>query len=82
MAFKCLSYIGKQSIHILILHFTAFHLLSSLLVSYGIGDTSSLTSQTVLSDINHNLWFLPYSAVGVLIPLIYPVLRRTKRNNQ
>ncbi|MBP3470767.1 MAG: hypothetical protein J6K41_00820 [Paraprevotella sp.] len=55
MAFKCLSYIGKQSIHILILHFTAFHLLSSLLVSYGIGDTSSLTSQTVLSDINHNL---------------------------
>lgn len=75
MVFKCLSYIGKQSIYILILHCTAFHLLSSLLVSYGIGWPSSLTNQTVLSGINHNLWFLPYSVVGILMPLMYPALK-------
>lgn len=75
IVFKYLSYLGKQSLYILILHCTAFHLLSSVLVSSGIGCPGSLTKQTVLSGINLNFWFLPYSFTGVLVPLIYPVLK-------
>ena len=75
IVFKYLSYLGKQSLYILILHWTAFHLLSSVLASSGIGCPGSLTKQTVLSGINLNFWFLPYSLTGVLVPLIYPVLK-------
>ncbi len=74
-AFEYLSYIGKQSLYILILHISAFHLLSSIAVACGVGCPGSLTNPTVLSGINHDLWFLPYSVVGILMPLIYPVLK-------
>ena len=75
IVFNGLSYLGKQSIYILILHWTAFHILSSILVSCGIGRADSLTNTTVLSDLNSNIWFLPYSLLGILVPLIYPVLK-------
>lgn len=73
--FNALSYLGENSIYILILHFTAFHLFSSLLVSLGIGDRNSLSNITVLLGINHDWWFIPYTVVGVLLPLLYPLLK-------
>ena len=53
------------------LHFVGFHILSTFLVKLGIGHAQSLSSPTVLEGLNHNLWFVLYTLVGILIPLAY-----------
>lgn len=69
--FVYLALIGQNTIPVFMLHFVGFHILSTFLVKLGIGHAQSLSSPTVLEGLNHNLWFVLYTLVGILIPLAY-----------
>ena len=76
---RCLSYLGRNSIWILVFHFVGFHLLSSIMVSIGIGDSDSLGCITVLHGINNYVWFIPYSIAGVSFSILYPIIKSIVR---
>lgn len=69
--FVYLAFLGQNTVPIFMLHFVGFHILSTFLVKLEIGYAQSLGSPTVLEGLNHNLWFVPYTLIGILIPLAY-----------
>lgn len=74
--FAVLTNIGRNSLYILIFHFTGFHILSTLLVYCGVGEQTTLSNVTVLSGINHTIWFVVYSVFGIIFSLLYPQAKK------
>lgn len=73
--YRLLAYLGKFSIYILVFHFTAFHTLSTIIVHFGFGNSDSLSNMTVISGINHNMWFIPYTIIGIFGSLLYQIIK-------
>lgn len=69
--YKMFVWLGHNSLYILIFHFTGFHLLSQMMVCIGIGNPNSLSNLTTLRGINNNVWFIPYTLAGLLLPFVY-----------
>lgn len=76
--YRLFIFMGRNILYILIFHFTGFHLLSQLMLCIGIGNPESLSNLTILSGINPNVWFIPYTLAGLLLPFIY--LKLIKHN--
>ena len=64
-------WMGRNSLYILIFHFTGFHVLSKMMVSFGIGNPSTLSNLILLDGINNNFWFIPYTLSGLVLPFVY-----------
>lgn len=71
ICFRLFTWLGRNSLYVLILHFTGFHLLSQMMVSLGIGIPSSLSNFMILDGINNNYWFIPYTLAGLVLPFLY-----------
>lgn len=69
--YRFFAWMGRNSLYILIFHFTGFHLLSKMMVSFGIGIPRSLSNIIILDGINNNYWFIPYTLSGLVLPFIY-----------
>lgn len=69
--YRFLAWMGRNSLYILIFHFTGFHLLSKMMVSFGIGNPNTLSNLTLLDGINNNYWFIPYTLSGLVLPFVY-----------
>lgn len=75
--YKIFVWLGRNSLYILILHFTGFHLLSEMMVSFGIGNPNTLSNLTLLDGINNNYWFIPYTLSGLVLPFVYLSIKQT-----
>lgn len=73
--YKIFVWLGRNSLYILILHFTGFHLLSEMMLYFGVGNSDSLSNLTILNGINNSAWFIPYTLSGLLLPFVYLNLR-------
>lgn len=69
--FTFLTNVGRNSLYVLIFHFTGFHILSTVLVYCGVGERMTLSNVTVLGGINHTIWFVAYSVFGIIFSLAY-----------
>ena len=69
--YKIFVWLGRNSLYILILHFTGFHLLSEMMLYLGVGNSDSLSNFTILNGINNSAWFIPYTLSGLVLPFIY-----------
>ena len=65
------AWMGRNSLYILVFHFTGFHLLSWAMVNLGVGNPDSLSNLIILDGINYNVWFIPYTLAGLLLPFVY-----------
>lgn len=71
ICYHLFTWLGRNSLYVLIFHFTGFHLLSKIMVSFGIGIPRSLSNIIILDGINNNYWFIPYTLSGLVLPFIY-----------
>ncbi len=69
--YRLFVWLGRNSLHVLIFHLSGFHLLSQVMLCFGIGDPASLSNWGILDGINHNVWFIPYTLAGVLLAFVY-----------
>lgn len=71
ICYRFFTWLGRNSLYILILHFTGFHLLSEMMLYFGVGNSDSLSNLTILNGINNSAWFIPYTLSGLLLPFAY-----------
>lgn len=74
--YKTFVWLGRNSLYILILHFTGFHLLSEMMLYFGVGNSDSLSNLTILNGIDNSAWFIPYTLSGLLLPFVYLNLKK------
>lgn len=78
-----LNYIGKNTMSIFTLHFLCFKLVSlAIILIYGL-QIERLAEFYTIEKYSHSLWFIPYTIVGVFLPLllleIYKSLKRISK---
>lgn len=69
------SFLGRNTLAILALHFTAFHLVSCVLVNLGIADKSELLNINVIKNVEIPGFWLVYTIFGVFLPLGYVIVK-------
>lgn len=69
------TFLGRNSLYVLILHFTSFHVLSHIIVFCDFGHAEELCRMTTLGTINHAVWWVPYTFFGVIIPIGYVLIK-------
>lgn len=77
--YRLFTWLGRNSLYILIFHFTGFHLLSMAMVNFGIGNPKSLSNLIIMDGINNNVWFIPYTLAGLLLPFVYIEVKQMVR---
>lgn len=67
---RLFSYLGRKSFYIMTFHFLSFKAVSLLIVlSYGWEDFSLVGMHPCISTIRESLWWIAYSAAGVVLSL-------------
>lgn len=65
------TWMGRHSIHILILHLAGFHILSSVIVVMGLAEADGLSEIAVLPECRHSAWWVAYTAAALLTAAAY-----------
>lgn len=46
------------------------------MVSFGIGNSNTLSNLILLDGINNNYWFIPYTLFGLVLPFVYLIIKQ------